>query len=190
MQRNLAGTTSAGQQTTGPSLKETLDWLNEKIPLAVVHYVASVFLNGKRIMSTESEQGTARSFESCTVGFGRVEYAHGDRREDVFDSTTLYTVPLGALTNWRVERVETVQPDDLSKKNSRTFVGGDRWQYDVILRSNLAELSRKTSHSFTPLFEIESVKVVWVSFNDQSLARRVARAFHHASDLCRKKEAF
>lgn len=39
MRRSLVGTTSAAENSGGPSLKETLDWLKEKIPLGIVHYV-------------------------------------------------------------------------------------------------------------------------------------------------------
>jgi hypothetical protein len=34
MRRSLAGVASMVQQSSGPSLKETLDWLKEKLPLA------------------------------------------------------------------------------------------------------------------------------------------------------------
>ncbi len=39
MRRSLVSRTSAVRENNGPSLKETLDWLKEKIPLAGGHYV-------------------------------------------------------------------------------------------------------------------------------------------------------
>ena len=38
MRRSLVGTTSAAQKNSGPSLRETLDWLKEKIPIGVVRF--------------------------------------------------------------------------------------------------------------------------------------------------------
>ena len=103
------------------------------------------------------------------------------------------TLPLEKRYVWRiasalklgwVDRVQTVRGTDNS------FVSGNRWEYDVVLRSNSAQIAAKTSHNIFPSSETESINVAWLSYNDESLARRVAEALHHASDLCRKKEAF
>ena len=103
------------------------------------------------------------------------------------------TLPLEKRYVWRiasalklgwVDRVQTVRGTD------NIFVSGNRWEYDVVLRSNSAQIAAKTSHNIFPSSETESINVAWLSYNDESLARRVAEALHHASDLCRKKEAF
>ena len=39
MRSSLNASSTPDQQSGGPSLKETLDWLKEKIPLAANHYV-------------------------------------------------------------------------------------------------------------------------------------------------------
>jgi len=49
-----------------PSLKETLDWLKETLPLGAVHYV--VTSGGAPILI--NEQAAVSSLDSCTAVFG------------------------------------------------------------------------------------------------------------------------
>lgn len=193
MRRSLVGRTSAPQQNSGPSLKKTLDWLKEKIPVATSSY-ASYFLDnlGNRISSVASQYGIVRKFDSCTVVFGFVrldtqpEGLHSVA--NTFTFTNLYTVPLGTLTEWTVDQ----------KENDRNVVSGERWGYVLSLGSTSVELSLRTSVDslldgslLSPVPSTsKSVNSVHLRFNDQSIARRVSEAFDHASDLCRKKEAF
>lgn len=193
MRRSLVGPPPAPQQGSRASLKETLDWLKEKIPLAVSSYAYSFAdPTGVRLTHVVSDSGIVMSLASCTavVGFVQLETQpqNPDTAPDVSRFTNLYVIPLGALTEWFVSRQE----------NDAAFVSGDRWSYVVFLRSTSPNLSATTTtDTFSagsllppspPKTERRSGAALW--FNDEPLARQVAEAFHHASDLCRKEEVF
>jgi S1-C subfamily serine protease len=63
MRRSLVGMTSAVRKSDGPSLKETLDWLKEKIPLGTVRYLQSWHNDVHSI----NGQATVWSLDSCKV---------------------------------------------------------------------------------------------------------------------------
>lgn len=188
MRRSLVAATSAVEQNNGPSLKETLDWLKQKIPLTTVSYVhSSVGKDGHTTTTSRSEQGTAMSFESCTVAFGSVEVEKTTEPRDLGSTHSVqFTVPLGILTTGYVDRIES-----LFSMHDEIFVSGDKWFYVVYLKSKSAELSQRVSFDsrhWEPT--AESVDTAFLKFNDESVARRVVEAFHHAAEFCRKKEVF
>jgi S1-C subfamily serine protease len=185
--------TTPGQPDTGASLNETLGWLAEKLPSATVNYVESIdgkgVLKGKRIISAVSVQATVTSLDGCTAVFGSVQRSVATNLPEVGNSTiTLqYTVQLGALTEWSVQK----RDNELFGKtdDNITFIGGDMSGYVVLLRSTSNEISLSLSSEIRRLTS-RRTNTASVTFNDASLARRVAAAFHHASDLCRVKEPF
>jgi hypothetical protein len=133
-----------------------------------------------------SRQGTAKSLDTCTVVIGETVVG---TRLDVPEShpviTLLWTVPLASLTGWTVEHRENEENPEFQ------FVSGEKWGYQLVLASNANEIYRVLSSSVASIpTHTESVNRLAIIFNDESLAQRVAEALHHASDLCRNKEAF
>jgi Trypsin-like peptidase domain len=201
MRRDLA--VGADQHGGGPSLKETLDWLKEKLPLGVSHYYCvsddSAFTTG---------QSKAWELDSCTVAVGHEDTTNVDDHKGVAIITTVfrYTVPLGAIDHGSVERQDTCP-------SGRRFVSGDKWKYsvqmvtktkEVLVRSgtdvNLKGTAVATNQAENPGVSAESralnpgitstTSYFTIYFRDESLAQRVAAAFLHAADICRKAEAF
>ena len=187
MRKSLSNASRLGAQSGGPPLKETLDWLKEKIPLATAQYVRSYKVNGMPITGSVSLQGTATSVDSCTVVVGEIEVDTPLEHLELHPlvATDLWTVPLTALIGWTVEHRENEEDPEFQ------FVSGERWSYRLFLTSNANEIYRVLSFSAPSIpANTASMNRLNIIFNDESLARRVAQAFHHASDLCRKGEAF
>ena len=196
MPRSLVGTASAAEEGGGPSLKETLDWLKEKIPLGVVHYVESDnrFNDGGRDRRTHSsiaEQSAVWRSDSCTVVFGYVVTNTSVVNFGFPPSvaTFRYTLPLGVLTGG------VVIPAINRLYATGIFVSGERSGYRLQL-SGAKEISLATSlfsQSISgPITRSDSrvTDFAVLTFNDESLAQRVLQAFNHAAALCRKKEPF
>lgn len=168
-----------------PSLQETLAWLRAKIPLATVHYRHR--LVGGAMTDTVNLQGTIKRFDSCTVTFGYTGTQTTDDHPDWGSSpgSFLYTVPLGILTGWDVVRTENEDGPEWQ------FVDGERWGYRLMLSTGSNEILRRVSYVSSALVRrTDSVNGLDLTFNDESLARRVASAFRYASSLCHKSEAF
>jgi hypothetical protein len=159
---------------SGPSAKDTLDWLKEKIPLATVQSVRS---EGEIPVSATFES-TVWTFDSCTVAFGRLLTI----RSGVYSKqmTTKYTLPLGALTGSSVAQVEYWA--------FANFIKGDRYGYRLSLTSKSKDISVTYSGQDAP--PDESTDTLYLIFRDEDLARRVGTAFLHAADLCRTKAPF
>jgi hypothetical protein len=185
MRQRLSAVTPQGG-TTGPTISETLDWLREKIPLGIVRY--TMRLSGFDYRTTD--QGTIWSLDSCSVVLGETARLNGD-----YSSATMYfkyTVPLGTLVENSVVQAEN--PSFLKG----TYVSGDRWGYNVILRSKTNEIYRTKSIDMpgqaptlprmAPI--VENTNAFWLTFGDEALAQRVLQAFNHAAELCRRKEPF
>lgn len=171
----------------GPSLKETLDWLKEKIPLGIVHQVTTncdprTCVNGIPISSVL--QSTVWSLDSCTAALGRVDQS----TSDAFMTTTSdrYAFSLGVVTGGSIERRE-IAP-------GITFVSGERYGYFLFLTSRSKEISLASTNLGrtvgTYVNSAEATDHIVLIFNDEPLARRVLQAFNHAAELCRKKEPF
>jgi hypothetical protein len=182
MRRNLVGTASAAETSGGPSLKETLDWLKEKIPLGIVHYVDA----SQGLALAITDQNTVWSFDSCTVVLGSVatmmDESHPDPVPGVI--TTRYTLPLGVLTGGVVQR--TVNHLALPSK----FVSGERWGYWLYLNGAEEISFTKSLSGSQTLSDSYTTDSLCLIFNDESLAQRVLQAFNHAAALCRKQEPF
>ena len=123
-------------------------------------------------------RATRGSLDSCIIVFGQEAITTAREFPDSppFTTTFSYTVPLGALVSWTVERSENNDlPDSL-------FVSGDQWGYSVLLWRQLNEIREETSyHSASmpidsPLAptETKSTSYASVLFSDESMARRVA----------------
>jgi hypothetical protein len=190
MRKSLVDTTSAVRQSDGPSLKETLDWLREKIPLGTRSFVESE--DGHSFAITD--QSSVWSFDSCTVVFGVVTTKRAINfgyTPAVF--TARYTVPLGVLTGGVVSHVEK------GLLTTGTFVSGERWAYrlDLTGAKEISVAITGTAFGIMPnptgpiIHSKASVTdFVALAFNDEALAQRVLQAFNHAAALCRKKEPF
>jgi hypothetical protein len=175
------------EPNVGPTLRETFDWLKEKIPLATIQYAAFHMVNGTQYTESASWVGTVTSFDSCTVVFGDVEVTTTKEfpQEPPFTITDRYTLPLGALTEVAVYYAEN------NAYPSYQFISGERWGYHLVLKSKSTDILYVTSTSRQELAPTtKSTRGLVLFFDNESLAQRVAQAFRHASDLCRKGEVF
>ena len=173
MRTNLASRSSVDQQSDGPSLQETLDWLKDKIAVGAIHYDTAV--NGVNV------QSTIWRMDSCTVTFGLVMtyVSHNPTESSVY--TYRYIVPLGSVSGESVQR----------RQNSNNVIDGDRWHYEVSIPTKAKEISvtiSSSEHQEPPQVRNSDSSSLW--FNDESVAKRVLEAFRHAAALCRKKEPF
>jgi hypothetical protein len=174
MRRDL--TVTADQRSTGPSLKETLDWLKATIPLSIYQYTVAVSIQGPADTTTRT---VPVSFESCTVALDHIgtsvlkNYSY---REVNFRSR--YTIPLGALEMEQVTKWE--QSSDLVLK-------GAPWVVSLHARSKviLCEEHQESGNTRS-----QGTDYVPLYFNDGSIAKRVQEAFNHAAELCRGREPF
>jgi S1-C subfamily serine protease len=177
MQSSLSKVTS-DQGDTGPSLKETLDWLTQKLPLGIVQ---TNYVSEGAVIST-SFQVRAYNLDSCyiTIGWEQTtsQAAWGTHQSISGDR---YKLALGIITSGEVR-------DD-------TFgnaVQKGRLGYEVVLRSSVPEVVMEPYlNDSSPPRPAQAVNQAGlIMFPDKVLAGRVLSAFLHAADLCRNKEPF
>jgi len=171
------------QDDTGPSLKETLDWLKQTIPLGVVNF--SYSFDG--YTHAQTYQSKAWDLDSCTVTVGEEMITSSMQypTQQPAVMTFRHTVPLGILVGGTVERHDTIL------WSNAKLIGGDRWDYKVTLRGTSKEvLSHVFGNSLERPLSSENLDHFELDFSDESLAQRVLTAFRHAADLCRNKEVF
>jgi S1-C subfamily serine protease len=185
MRQGLSVRPSTAHDTDGPSLKETLDWLKETIPLGTANLVVYAAKEGFTV--SVNKQAKVWSLESCTAELGSVQTEttpdHPTWHPNIMSDR--YTVRLGNLGQWAVLRDEIAGEDD-------HFISGDRWGYYLLLTSKVNDVYRVFTQSQPANTPPSSFTTddVGIFFPDESIARRVAGAFQHASDLCRRKEPF
>jgi hypothetical protein len=184
MRRGLAGPAPVVQENKGPSLKETLDWLKETIPLASSHYLFATVRSKPDMGRTKDVtlKTLPTHFESCTVSFDFTEVDIFEKyRDHPIVTTTHQTVPLGAIAGGEIVKSEFPLSLTDSKKVDVWTVSLDATSR-VILKNTYEEIS-DTAKS-------ESLNRASLIFYEESIAKRVLEAFKHAADLCRGKEAF
>jgi hypothetical protein len=178
MRKSIRDTSSINDRNgEGPSLKETLDWLKEKIPLATTQYVAS--FAGEQLAVTV--RGFATDFDSCIVVFGQRESrSRGNQDTRPLVVTSQFTVPLSVIDRGAVvpARVDPVH-----------FRSGEM-TYMVSTGSESNLIVHQIHYTGDASIKNEMVNVATLFFSDESIARRVQEAFRHAADLCRKNEVF
>jgi hypothetical protein len=181
--RSTLNATKPMQAETAPTLRQTLDWLKEKIPLGSEAWVQS----GKDgVTSKVNHQSQAWSLDSCTIVVGYedvVLFNIPSLPPRPFITTNRYTLPLSDLTTVFVVKDNNLQ-------TQYRFVSGDQSAYRVVLMtaSTFPHLLNSNDSRFGPTSE--RTDQLYLSFNDEQIANRVKDAFKHAADLCRRKEAF
>lgn len=200
MRGSLAATPSGlPKSISSPSLKETLDWLREKLPLAVVQY--SYVLGGQPNSMTIRKK--AWNLDSCVAVIDSEQRSTRGKNADAGMSTLIVinraTVPLGEIIEGRVVTIDNSKYSDSSE--DFVFVRGDRQAYEVRLIAGAAVFTSELSTRFTMPNRFSepdppSAPSVYrerqfsVRFPDEALAKRVLAAFLRAADLCRTKEPF
>jgi S1-C subfamily serine protease len=166
MRRELESThMSSDTKEGGPSLSETLQWLQAKVALANVE---------RPPLKTWT---TPISIESC-----RMTTDEGSRL--TFPDRTMitiharYTIPLGAVSSAR-----------LLKKNLGKGESGADVYWVVIDTTAPVILVERYSDNVASSSETVS-EAELLPYSDQPLAERVVKALLHASELCREPEAF
>jgi hypothetical protein len=175
-------------RTEGPSLKETLDWLRENIPLGIVQY--TYFENGE--LGTHSSRSKAFNLDACSVRLGSEQTVtiKGDNWWYTVKSIFSSTAPLGRITGGAVERWD----------NPVSVASGDRLTYHVRLTYGSKEVVHQSDQQIDgypsvnanrhPLPDIYLDNSLQLYFAEESLANRVLAALRHAADLCKSKEPF
>ena len=184
MRTSLGERSTADQHGGGPSLKETLDWLKEKLTLASNHHVIKFSLGGKTPLKKDvTFRTTPVRFDSCTVVFDFTE-ASDNHFGPPSATTTRFTVPLGAITGGgiRTEHIVLAVPETPESEKLGTSVV----DLDAISKAILWQ----THEDLRNTTETSSQNFAFITFFDESTAKRVLDAFTHAADLCRGKEPF
>jgi|ERR1019366_2072556 hypothetical protein len=185
MRRSLGKTSKSPKQESAVSLEETLNWLKEAIPLATYHYVRYLKATSFSSLMTHFVEGhgTVWNLDTCRVVFGLIETTRTKELPGGYPLTLTrrYTVPLGTLTGWTVRRRE-------HDESQYVIENGGGFSLDLTSNSNNIIWTVSASRSFPT--ETHSSDRLELIFDNESLARRVAEAFHHASDICPKKEPF
>lgn len=165
----------------GPTLRETLDWLKEKIPVGAIE-----FATGDAYRFLTIDQGAVWSLESCTAVLGHVETISGAAQPGTV--TRRYTIPLASLTANFVD-----QRKNLEEYGGATPLRSQSLGYRVILKSKSKDISLTVSGSGLGIqYPPRMLSTDWLdlNFSDESLAQRVLQAFNHAAELCRGREPF
>lgn len=179
---------NSAEQSVGPSLRETLDWLQQKIPLAAAHYVFDLTGTGFAASGGNwkdvTQTTTPIRFDSCTVVFETKEASIWEKfpKSSPGEDTSRFTVPLGDLTGVEVKKDSI----PLSRSASERL---DTWP--LILETTPSKsVLQETRNSVNNTSTTEASYVAVLIFYEEPLARRVSEAFKHAADLCRGKEPF
>lgn len=184
MRRGLNASANSDQQSGGPSLKETLDWLKEKVPLAASHYVVELSGSPWESLMGRTKDVTLRTaatrFESCTIIFDFTETEVWEKypRTPIV-SKTRHTVPLGALTGGTIVR------DNVPLSDAKQL---EAWL--LLLHATSKVSLAETHEDLKNTTKSESRNWVGIIFYEEAIARRVLDAFTHAARLCRGKEPF
>lgn len=190
MRKEMNATKSANGVVEGPSLKETLDWLKEKIPLSTVNYVENwEKLAIPPFSASINHHATVVSLDSCLFVLDRVSTMTILNRPQVAVSvsTFRFTAPLGMLQDISVALMENSDYGDIHT----IYVRGDRWAYRVSLKSKSKDMTRELLNGDNPYVPVKATtNTMFLEFSDESLANRVAEAFKHAAALCQKTGAF
>lgn len=191
--RQMLTTLPKYQTDNGPSLKQTLDWLREKMSLSTGQYLVAVsegFSLGRGRSKLVTQRLIPERFESCTIVFHDVEEWIWEKYPMVREvHTTRHTIPLGALTDLSISRLNEYIKDPayanvwavFLQANSKIMLD-ENWSNVLDIRENDDGKKRNMRN--------ENVKTVCLSFNDESIAKRVLEAFKHATVLCNAREAF
>ena len=167
-------------RTSGPSLRETLDWLKEKLPIwGRTEYVMK---DGPSVISMVI-RSVPEKFNSCTVTivYDIAEQVTSCPTCVTEEITTRYTLPLGLVTKTSIQRREnsTLGP----------IISGSEWRYVLSVETQGQEI-----YSVTSMFNHEptghTVHSLEIPCDDESSALRLQEAFKHAADLCKGKEPF
>jgi hypothetical protein len=181
--RSTLSTTKPVHADNGPTLKETLDWLKEKIPLGAVAWGQA---DESGHLSGVTRQSQAWNLASCTIVVGKVDVMTEQippLPPDRFVVTERNTLPLSDVTFEVVFKID-------NPPSSYTFFSGDKDAYNVVLStsSTFVQTMNTNDSQFAP--KSNRVNELYLPFKDEQLANRVRDAFKHAADLCREKEAF
>jgi hypothetical protein len=172
------------KQSGGPSLKETLDWLQETVQSASAKYVAP--FAGEPTDFTFSDSLIPGSTDSCNITV--VQFKGRQSRSKTYANggyesvSSIFKVP---LSNAGL----TVQTD----VQSVHYPNSDEAAYMISMGTTSKAISLSTylrSGTFDFDSKSEYVNRAFLFFSDESTALRVRDALVHATDLCRKAEPF
>jgi hypothetical protein len=183
MRDNLSNTKSTVAHDGDASLKDTLDWLKEQIPLSANHSLRPPLFSPELGNVDISERTIPIRFDACTISFDTVTvHTYAKSPDRPMSIVVRYTVPLGAITKATVIPNSFDAFDDMGKISKVNY-----WEVDFSAATRvLLKEEHDPDNSVTSDTRYDTD---WV-FYEESLANRVLKAIKHAADLCRTKEPF
>jgi V8-like Glu-specific endopeptidase len=167
--------------TSGPGLKQTLDWLRENVALSAINFV---FDGGDGTTASENIRTSVASLDSCDGILEQtltISLTGSDLRKV---GRWRYHVPLATIQQVVVQRKE-------NPTERQHFISGDKWGYHLMLESSSKNISVEYFPPNSATASGSATDFVILRFNDETNAQRVAKAFEHATELCRtQKEPF
>jgi hypothetical protein len=181
---------ASGDTANGPSLKETLDWLETKIGSATITYVDH--FEGQPVEVAIRGQAYPSSSAACVLHLNQyVHYQYHTYAKTLLAEVNTYlSIPLDD------DRITLP-----AEPHSTLY--GDQPAYAISVATKSKFLWNSTDYIYRVVrwdtvtnpvnTKSELVSGIFVPFSDESTARRALSAFQHAADLCRKnrpKEPF
>jgi hypothetical protein len=183
----------------GQSLKETLDWLKEKIPLSIYHYSKLMGNNGVDGVADTTVTAVPVRFDSCSVVFDVIDHSTMPNNNE-YESylTQRHTVPLGSLIGGGVMKrdreyfhaVENIEKWEVLFGSTSKVVLEETYLTSSWTLQLPLPGSPRIRDKGQDVTERESVNYAALVFNDKPVAQRILEALRHAAELCRGKEAF
>ena len=203
-----AGSAARASSGTGPSLEETLEWLSVHLPALQIsasqHLTRNYDGAYTDVRNSLTKTAGSGSLKSCNVsisysfeerGTDTMHFSdghEGDPRVTVSSCSGQYSISLGSITESHSEgtTLSTVGTllfqNDASKVWAVVLTGRGS---AVVDRGNCTGSSSYSGFTNSNPVNNSSAAVTLYS-RDQDIAERIARAFSHAAELCRGKEAF
>ena len=170
MRQSLAGAGPVAQQDSGLPLKEALNKLKEKIPLATYQYVAEMKGHPVQIIS----KAVVISAESCSVVFEQSTEYRQNTEPTATVFTARYSVPLGTL-----EKVGVRQ------RTLDAYVSGTNEVWMVFLPAVSNLIVKDTRNNINVFRESERTEFAALEFQDEPTAQETVKAFNRGADACR-----
>jgi hypothetical protein len=171
MRRDLSTSATASNSRSDPTLKETLGWLKEHIPLGILHGSFKFEDAAESRTEVVTNEMKVWSLDSCTATVsweGTTIFSNRPRPQVMIFR---YSFPISAIDGGSIEKKDWAAPEP-----SFTFLGGDKWVYLVHLESSTKGIiSQGYVNSQPDNFTSGPRYRFTLDFPDESLAQRVLR---------------
>jgi hypothetical protein len=175
----LLATAATAQTDTGPTLDETLKWLDGKLRESFL--LAEKNDEGKSILTSQTR--SSQPLEQCVVKLNLLTEICVSGIDGCASTKESLTVPLGYLSLSDIKTTRYKSPDGYRQKAVSWWVSAATTKSaTVIARTMTVTMPPNPPHdstAFTSAFNL--------FFNDEELANRVKKALAHAAEVCGAK---